>query len=555
VQTRSFDVDKALHEAISLQRAGQLRAAEKIYGRVLKLSPGNFDALHLLGSIRAQTGQIGEAYRLFASALTVNPHVAEVWSNYANVLRALKRNEEALDAMRRALALRPGDADLMQQQGHSLLSLGRPAEALVCFDTALATRPAGPDALNGRGLALAAIGRHEDALSMFDAALAKAPQRADLLYNRGNVLLECGRAADALTAYDHVLARSPDHAKAWNNRGRALQDMNRRADAVSCFDKAISLDRNDAAAHFNLSLALLGLGNFDRGLREYEWRWKRPGMPARKSPKPLWLGDFSPAGRTLLLQAEQGLGDTIQFARYVPLVAQLGAKIRLEVQPELMPLLEHMPGILSCHARGAPLPDFDLVCPMGSLPLAMKTTATTIPAGIPYLAADNTRLARWRQRIAALPGKRIAIAWAGNPQHVNDRNRSLPLSRLADLFGVAGATFIAAQRDLRDDDAAVLARFPNVLALGADLADMAETAAVLTLADLTIAVDTSIVHLAGAMGRPTWIMLPFAADWRWGNEDANAWYPQARLYRQPVPRDWTDVIAQVRDALLRFVRG
>jgi Flp pilus assembly protein TadD len=496
---------------------------------------------------------MGEAYRLIAAALKINPKVPDIWSNFANVLHALKRDDEALAAIEKALALRPADPALLQQRGNALLSLGRAQESLSDFEAVLAARPAHVDGLNGRGLALAALGQPQEALPAFEAALAQASLRADLLYNRANALLELDRLEDALAAFDRVLARAPNHGKAWINRGRTLQNLNRPAEAAGCFEKATAIDRDDADAHFNLALSLLAAGDFARGFGAYEWRWKRTGMATPKRSRPLWLGEFPAAGRRILLQAEQGLGDTIQFARYVPLLARAGATVVLEVQPELKDLLAALPGAAACHARGEPLPSLDLACPMGSLPLALKTTPSTIPAEIPYLAADPARVSRWSERLKSRPGKRIAIAWAGHARHANDKRRSLDLERLAPLFDIAGVSFIAVQRDLRDGDAERLAQWSNVVSVGPDLTDMAETAAVLASADLTLAVDTSVVHLAGALGREAWVMLPFAADWRWGHAgETCAWYPQARLFRQSSPGDWTGLIAHVQKALTRF---
>ena len=552
MQTRPFDPGHALQQALALHRQGQLRDADKIYTRILKASPDNFDALHLLALVKADAKQMGEAYRLMSAALKVNPKVADAWANFANVLHVLKRDDEALGAIDKALALRPDDRVLIQQRGNALLSLGRPADALACFDAALKAGNANPDSLNGRGLALAALGRTGDALAAFDTALVSTPLRADVLYNRANALFALDRLGEAVAGFDRVLARAPNHAKAWLNRGRALQSLNRPAEAVACFEKAIVLDRDDADAHFNLALALLSTGDYTRGFREYEWRWKRTGMRPRKSSKPVWLGEFPPSGRTILLQAEQGLGDTIQFVRYIPLLARMGAKIALEVQPELNALLSGASGV-ACYARGEPLPTFDLVCPLGSLPLALKTTPATIPADNPYLAPDQERLAQWRGRLSPLPGKRIAIAWAGHARHVNDRNRSLDLDLLAPLFDLVGLSFVSIQRDLRDGDTDKLARYPNVTHVGGELSDMADTAAVLALSDLTLAVDTSVVHLAGALARTCWVLLPFAADWRWGvSGETNAWYPQARLFRQSALGDWPAVIARVRDALAQL---
>lgn len=557
VPPQPFDLGQTLQQALALHQRGQLREAEKLYARALKAAPGNFDALHLLGLVKAQSGQMGEAFRLMASAVKINPQTPDAWSNLANVLHALKRDPEALEAVDRALNLRAGDLSLLQQRGNILLALARPADAIVCFDAVLKANPQQGEALFNRGAARAALGQTADALADFDAVLALAPNHPDALYNRGNALADLGRPAEAIAAYDRALARAPQHLKALNNRGRALQALNRHAEALASFDKAIAADKTYADAQFNRATTLLTLGKLRDGFAAYEWRWKRSGMEgaAPKFRRPLWLGEYPLAGKTILLHAEQGLGDTIQFVRYAPTLAKAGAKVMLEVQPELKTLLSTVEGVQACLARGEALPAFDVQCPLGSLPLALKTDVGSIPAPIPYLKADADRIERWRSRIDALPGKRVAIAWAGHARHVNDRNRSLALAQLAPLFTHEGISFVSIQRDLRDGDAALLARQINVTHLGDALTDMADTAAVSSLVDLTLAVDTSVAHLAGALGRPVWIMVPFVPDWRWGfAQETSPWYPQARLFRQPATGDWASVIAAVGDALAGFAK-
>jgi tetratricopeptide (TPR) repeat protein len=554
VQSRPFNVAQTLQEALSLHQQGRLREAEKLYARTLKASPGNFDALHLLGLIKAQSGQMGEAYRLMAAALKINPDVPDVLVNFANVLNALKRDAEALDYLDKALLLRPDDLDALLNRGNALNALNRLQEAIACFDAVLARNPGRSDALLNRGTALAALGRHAQALADFDAILGQASNNVEALYNRGTALLDLDRADQALAAFDAVLANAPQHTKAWNNRGRALQMLNRHADAITSFEKAIANEKDYADAHSNMALSLLTLGELQRGFAEYEWRWKRGGMSEvrRNYRGRLWLGEFPLGQRTILLPAEQGLGDTVQFVRYAPLLARAGATVVLEVQPELKTLLTNVDGVASCNARGEPLPAYDLYCPLGSLPLATKTEPSTIPADIPYLRADNARIAKWRPAVEALSGKRVALAWAGHARHPNDRNRSIELRLFEPLFALEGASFISVQRETRADDAALLARYPNVTHLGAGLDDMADTAAITALTDITIAVDTSVAHLAAAMGRETWVLLPFSPDWRWTLAgDHSPWYPNVRLFRQRAPGDWPSVIAAVYDALQR----
>jgi tetratricopeptide (TPR) repeat protein len=554
-QASRFNVQQTMQEAVALHQQGRLREAEKLYARVLKAAPDHFDAMHLCGLAKAQAGQMGEAYRLMAGALKLNPQAGDAWMNLANVLHALKRDAEALDCLDKALALRPGDTNALENRGNALLALGRAQEALACFDAVLMRDPRHGGALIGRGSALASLGRPDQALAAFDAALAVMPGHPGALYNRGNALFDLGRYAEAIAAFDRALAAAPNHAQAWNNRGRALQALDRHADAVASFARAIEQQRDYADAHTNRALSLLTLGDLQRGFAEYEWRWQRTGMrdTRRSYGKPLWLGEYPLPRKTILLTAEQGLGDTIQFARYVPLLVKSGARVVLEAPPELKPLLENLDGVASCHARGDQLPAYDVHCPLGSLPLALKTEPATIPADIPYLRADGARIAKWRQRLDALPGKRVALAWAGNVGHANDRNRSIELKLLEPLLALEGVSFLSIQRELRGDDAAVLARHANVSNHGGELSDMADTAALLTLADLTISVDTSVVHLAGALGRPVWVLLPFAPDWRWTlNGEMSPWYPQARLFRQPVLGDWPSVVAAVCAELARL---
>jgi tetratricopeptide (TPR) repeat protein len=550
-----FNIAQAMNEAVGLHRQGRLREAEKLYARVLKSAPDHFDALHLLGTVKAQAGQMGDALRLITAALKINPRAAEALVNLANVMHALKRDADALDCLDRALAIKPDDVQALQNRGSALLALNRPQEALVSFEQVLAHTPANGEALLNRGVAKAALGRSADALADFDAALRAMQGHPQVFYNRGNALLALNRPTEALADFDRALAAVPAHAGAWNNRGRALQSLNRHAEAAESFGKAIELQKDYADAHFNRALSLLTLSDLTQGFAQYEWRWKRSGIAdtRRNYNRPLWLGEFPLARKTILLHAEQGLGDSIQFARYAPLLARAGAKVVLEVPGELKALFGTLDGIASCHARGEPLPAYDLQCPLASLPLALKTTATTIPAAIPYLHADAQHLAKWRPVIEALPGKRVALAWAGQANHANDRNRSIDPKLLEPLLALEGISFLSIQHELRDTDAAWLAGKSNITPIGADLTDMADTAAVAALADLTIAVDTSVVHLAGALGRPVWVMLPFAADWRWTPAtdlaDFSPWYPEARLFRQSALGDWPGVIARLRDAL------
>jgi len=547
---------RTIEEGVALQRQGKLAEAEKIYTRILKTLPDQFDTLQLLAELKMARGKPGEAFRLMTAAVAARPTSADARIHLGFVLRALKRDADALASYDKALALDPHNVDALGHRGDVLLTLRRPADALTCFDRILAASPGHAEARANRGVALAALGRDVEALADLDIALAAAPNPM-VAYNRGLALAALGRDAEAVAAYDQVLAAVPDHAAAWSSRGVALQALNRHAEAIASFDRALGLAPDFADAHFNRSLARLAIGDYAGGQADYEWRWKRSGTKdaRRELGRPLWLGESPLQGRTILLHAEQGLGDTVQFARYVPLLARAGAKVVLEVHAELKPLMSRLAGCTAVIGRGEPRPSFDLHCPLGSLPLALKTTPAAVPADIPYLAADPERVARWRPRVEAFGGPRVAIAWAGNPAHANDRNRSVPLATLRTLWADAGARFVSLQRDLRGGDAELLADAP-VLNLGGELADFDDSAAVLAECSLVIAVDTSVVHLAGALGRPLWVLLPFACDWRWtAAGERSPWYPSARLYRQPRAGDWDAVIALLARDLPTAVEG
>ena len=537
---------RTIEEGMTLQRQGRHAEAEKIYTRILKTLPDQFETLSLLAELKLQRGKPGEAFRHRAAAVAARPGSVDAPNHLGHVLRALKRDGDALASFDQALALDPRHIDALGNRGDVLLALRRPAEALACFEAVLAVSPRHTDARANRGVALATLGRHAAALADFDAILATAPHPV-ASFNRGNALSALDRNAEAIAAYDRTLALVPDHAAAWSSRGLCLQALNRHADAIASFDRALALAPDFAEAHLNKSLALLALGDYPRGQAEYEWRWKRAGADdlRHKFGRPLWLGESSIQGRTILVHAEQGLGDTIQFARYVPLLARMGAAVIVETHAELKPLLSRLAGARTVIARGEPRPAFDVHCPLGSLPLALRTELGSVPADIPYLAADPGRVAPWRTRLETVPGPRVALAWAGNSAHANDRNRSVPLTQLRALWASGGARFVSVQRDQRAGDAELLAGEP-VLHLGGELADFDDAAAVLACCDLTITVDTAVANLAGALGRPVWVLLPFSSDWRWTADGARSpWYPSARLYRQPQPGDWDSVIARV----------
>ena len=396
-------------------------------------------------------------------------------------------------------------------------------------------------------------GQHARSAEMAARALAIDPRNVEVLCNRGAALRSLDRPAEALADYERALAAAPRHAAAHNNRGVALAALNRYDEAHASYDRALAIDPRDDRARFNRGLARLVRGDLAGGLADFESRWTGSDTQAgrRDLGAPQWSGDELLQGRTILLHAEQGLGDAIQFARYVPEVARRGATVLLEAHRGLAPLLAQLPGVSLTIARGDPLPAFDLHCPLMSLALAFGTTLETIPREVPYLHAPAAHLERWRTRLGPRRRPRVGLAWSGSTTLRNDRNRSIPLARL-DAVRQLPLDFFSLQQEVRDADLPALSSGPAITQFGAELEDFRDTAALVHLMDLVISVDTAVAHLAGALARPTWVLLPWSPDWRWLLErDDSPWYPTARLWRQPRAGDWDSVIALVAAELGR----
>jgi tetratricopeptide (TPR) repeat protein len=538
-----------LEQAFALHQQNRLGEAEPLYAAVLKQKPDDFDALHLLGLLNMDCGRLPEALRLIGAALRANARSADALANYGLVLQQLGRYQEALAAYDKALALRPAYAEVLNNRGNALKRLGRLDQALAAYQRALAHKPDYVDALYNHGTALLDLGRTAEALADFGRVLALKPGHAETLANRGSALLKLSRPEDALASFEAALARQPDRPEVISNCGCALLRLARYEDALACFQRALTIDANHADAHFNEGVARLMLGDFRAGWRKYQWRWETKDFAKhrRDFAAPLWLGDEPIVGKTILLHAEQGFGDAIQFVRYAPLVARRGAKVVLELHPGLEPLLANLDAVAQVVTRGEALPPHDLQCPLMSLPLALRTERDTIPWEGPYIAASPQQVELWRQRLP--PAPRIGLAWSGRPTHDNDLNRSLALETLAPLLELPGLHWVSLQRHLHREAASTLGNWPSLVHFGEEL-DFANTAAVVSLVDLVISVDTAVAHLAGAMGKPVWIMLSQPADFRWMEQRSDTpWYPTARLFRQPRLGDWASVIARVADEL------
>ncbi len=495
--------------------------------------------------------RLEEALAGFERALTLDPRYLPALLGRGNLLFRLARVTDALAGYEAAITVAPDAAEPGFLRGNALNRLNRPAEGVAAFDRAIALRQDYPEAWNNRGNALLALDRPADALASFEAALRLRPRYAEALNNSSIALRTLGRLTEALAAADRALAIRPAYAEALNNRGNALLSLRRIGEALACYDRALAIIPDYAGPRFNQALALLLTGDFARGWDAYESRWQTTGMVGAVRPfrQPVWDGIADLAGRTILLHAEQGHGDTIQFCRYAPLVAARGARVVLEAQKLLAPLMRTLPGGVEVVVRGGELPAFDLHCPLLGVPRAFATRLETIPGTVPYLGAPADRLARWAARLGPRQAPRIGLAWSGSLTHKNDRNRSLPLDRLRPLTTM-GLDLHCVQRELRTQDVPAFATIGTIAHYASALGDFADTAALLAQMDLIIAVDTAVAHLAGAMGKPVWVMLPYSPDWRWLLDRSDSpWYPTARLFRQHRPDDWSGVLAELFAAL------
>jgi tetratricopeptide (TPR) repeat protein len=539
-----------------LQRHDEALAS---YNSALNLQPRHVEALYNRGVTLHRLKRLDEAVASLDRALALRPDYREALISRGAVLQDQKKFDRALQSFERVIALHPDNAEALVNRGAALHQLGRSDEALTSFEQALVSQPDHVEALTNRGVVLHDLARYDEALASHDDAIAARPGDAALLNNRGVTLQKLRRLDDALASYDSALAARPDHAEAFANRGVTLHDMNRFDEALASYDSALALRSDYADAHFFKSLSSLVTGDLERGWIEYEWRRKAPAarLTERHFPQPLWLGEDI-SGKTILLHSEQGLGDSIQFCRYVPLVAARGARVIMEVEKPLCELMKDLAGTMQVAAKGEPLPSFDIQCPLPSLPHAFKTRLETIPSIAPYLRApkqafkSKQALEYWSGSLGPKRRLRIGLAWAGNAKHVRDRERSMRLRDLVPLLDIE-ASFVSLQKELRSSELETLESC-NMLRFGKDLGDFSDTAALISQLDLVISVDTSVAHLAGALGKPVWILLTHAPDWRWLlNREDSPWYPAARLFRQSDSREWSSVIARVRDALLEFV--
>lgn len=516
------------------------------------------DRLHQRGQAALSAGDSRQAVDLLRQAVALAPDNAGWQATLGLALLAESRPQEAMACFGHAIERDPNQVDAHYQCGLILLAQGRPGMALDHLRAVVRLAPRFPDAHRKLGNALQDLGQIEAAVASYDLAIGLNPDDAESLNNRGNALQRLGQWDASIASYDDAIRVAPGIADIHCNRGFVLRACGRMDEALKAYERVVAIDPDNADGHWFKGIVHLLRGDFEAGLPLYEWRWKTAEQaPTRREfRQPLWLGDQPVSGKRVLLHAEQGLGDTIQFARYAAQVSALGGQVILEAQAPLMRLLYGLGGVSEWVEKGKPLPDFDLHCPLLSLPLAFRTRVETVPWSGPYLSAGRSRIALWEKRLGSRRKPRVGLVWSGREIHSNDHNRSIELSTL--LAGLPrGVEYVSLQQEVRDRDRQALEE-SGIRHFGPLIEDFTDTASLCMLVDVLISVDTSVAHLSGALGRPTWVLLPAVPDWRWllDREDT-PWYPTARLYRRSIGGDWTAVLARVsRDlAALQPDRG
>jgi len=553
------------HDALHLlgviaYQTGDFPLAVELIGRAIELNPANAAARSNRGLALQGLKRLDEALDSYDQAIALKPDYAEAYSNRGNVLKDLKRLDEALDSYDRALRLKPDYAEVHNNRGFALQDLERLDEALDSYDRAIELKPDYAEAFSNRGNALKGLLRLDEALDSYDRAIALNPDDPEAHYSLGLALQEAGRLNEALDSYNRALRLDPEYVEAHCNRGLALKGLKRLDEAMDSYQRALELRPDFADGRLNLSLCRLLMGDYARGWEGFEWRWQSERIgrqlgKKRSFTQQLWLGAESLNGKTILLHSDQGLGDALQFCRYARLASDLGARVILEVPGPLAALLRNLAGVAQLVERGAALPEFDYHCPLLSLPLAFRTDVNTIPSPDGYISSDPGRVAAWRVKLGESTRLRVGLAWSGSARHQNDRNRSIALDDIVERLP-RQFQYVILQTEVRDADAATLAAHADIAHFGEQLHDFTDTAALCELVDVVVSVDTSVAHLAGAMGRPAWILLPFIPDWRWllDREDS-VWYSSARLFRQEQAGDWAGVIDRIRAELLRQERA
>ncbi|MEW6188006.1 MAG: tetratricopeptide repeat protein [Thermodesulfobacteriota bacterium] len=523
---------------------GNLNEAEGNYQQAVIRAEKDSRIYNNLGIVLREKGEFDKAVTCLQKAVKIDPGNQRAYYNLGNVMSDLGRTEGALRCFKKALDLDPSEAVYYKALGNALKDQGKFNEGIDVFSRALSLFPDDPEVFFGMGAVLKDLGRLDEAVDCYQKALKRNPNQAKTYYNLGNVFLQQNRLEEAKAQFDQALRLNPLFAEAYNNLGTTHKEANEIYESLRMFEKALEIKTDFPEARWNLGLTHLVSGNFREGWEGYEWRWEKPDYKQykRSFSQPQWKGEDL-FGQTMLLHAEQGFGDALQFVRYVPLVAVSGARVIVECSQELKALLSGLEGAVAIKGRGESLPDFDFHCPLMTLPRILGTNLNSIPRNIPYLKVSPELVQSWKVRVPNEKGKiKVGLVWAGNPDHLNDRNRSCALETLAPLFVLEGVQFLSLQIKGGSKEAAENPLHRILIDLTDGIRDFSDTAALIENLDLVISVDTAVAHLAGALGKKVWTILPYSPDWRWllDREDS-PWYPTMRLYRQPKPGDWEAV--------------
>jgi tetratricopeptide (TPR) repeat protein len=543
---------------VALARLGDRAGAEASFRRAVELRPDFVQALNNLGNVLKELGRGEEARAFYERAVALEPGFAAGHANLGWLLLELGRPADAEARFREALRLRPDSAEFHNGLAAALARQRRWDEAAAGAREALRLRPGLADAHGLLGAALAEAGKPDEALTHWREAVRLAPSSGQARSALGVALLRCGDLEAALAQCREAVRLQPGWPDAHVGLGLVYAEAGRFDEALACYGRALEVAPDHPEAHRNRALLWLLRGDFARGWPEYEWRWRCKELPPRPFPRPRW--DGGPLeGKTILLHAEQGLGDTLHFVRYAPLVKARGATVVLACQRPLLPLLRGCAGIDRLVAQGDPLPAFDVHAPLLSLPLLFGTDLGSVPADVPYLRPDPALAEKWRRHLDALPGLKVGIAWQGSGKNRTDHLRSVPLGAFEALARLDGVRLVSLQKGPGAEQARALAdRLPLAELPGLDEAagPFLDTAAVLSCLDLVVCCDTALGHLAGALGAECWLALMAAPDWRWLlGRDGSPWYPRHRLFRQGRPGDWAGVFRQIADALRERAGG
>jgi len=576
-----------LNKGLSLHQQGQITEAQIFYRKILKNYPSHIQALRLLGLIEAQRKQYDKAIVLLSRATKIDPNDPATFFNLSLALQENKKIKDAIYFYNKTISLKPNYLEAHFNKGVALNLLVQFNDALDSFNRAIELKPDYAEAYLNRGISLQGLEQYNLAINSYDKAIELKPDYAEAFINRGISLQGLEQYNLAINSYDKAIELKPDYAEAYLNRALSRQGLNQYDLAFDDYDKAIELKPDFAEAHFNKGVALqdinqfsaalnsydnairvkpdfyivyhqksmlkLLLGEYEDGWRLYESRWKTDSLQDsfRKFNNPLWLGKQSIKNKTILIYAEQGLGDSIQFCRYIKMLESLSPKkIFLEVPSALISILSTLDSKATLIDDSSSIAKFDFHCPLMSLPLALTTTLNTIPAKIPYLYASINKVEHWANKLPKSKYPKIGLAWSGSTLHKNDHNRSLSIQKLEPLLQLP-FEFHCLQKEIRSPDLKIINELKKIHTYQEDLNDFSDTAALIENLDLVISVDTSVAHLAGAMGKKVFIMLPYAPDYRWMlNRADSPWYPNASLFRQPERGDWESLIKHLRSVLI-----